>query len=377
MKNQKSKTKLNYDRLDNDYISEAYNDLAIAEAGRSFKVCCGILYGDTGFFKAGRLNIDFADGGVGKTTFELQKVIKFATGQAWYDIIPNGLIPVIYINTEQSRDEVIHRYLSQWLKENKDKPAFKRYAQNCKVITKSELNLNGGSKDIKQLEIKSKLKDIIATFRSKRNIPQSKLIMLIIDPAYSRWSDCFGNNKLIEQYITTPLLELSVALNVSINLVCHTHRKPPSKPLHQNYLQGGHTLFNAADSVFGFDCVSNDSPERTIKCFKGEDTTYSKITFKENSFFSKYEVGSSKYDCAKLRTLEPSSSTQLYKIISEIFPDVNSNNIKNIIFDLVHKKVLKKEKGKNRYVGIAYGLNQIDIDNVSTEELVDYLTNNE
>lgn len=85
----------------------------------------------------------------------------------------------------------------------------------------------------------------------------------------SWWSDCFGNNKLIERYITTPLLELSVALNVSINLVCHTHRTPPTKPLHQNYLQGGHTLFNAADSVFGFDCVSNDSPERTIKCYKG------------------------------------------------------------------------------------------------------------
>lgn len=58
----KSKNKTNYDRLDNDYISEAYRDLALAEEGRSFKDCCGILNGDTGFFKAGRLNIDFADG---------------------------------------------------------------------------------------------------------------------------------------------------------------------------------------------------------------------------------------------------------------------------------------------------------------------------
>ncbi len=125
---------------------------------------------------------------------------------------------------------------------------YERYKENVEIITTDELTLKSTGSEQRKAEIMRKLTDIIHKFRSERQIA-NKPIMLTVDCAYAWFARELSTNSLVERYIINPFLQLSKECNVSITLVCHTHRKPPSKPLHQNYLQGGHTLFNAADSV--------------------------------------------------------------------------------------------------------------------------------
>ena len=97
MSNTKNTNSLDYAK--NDYRARTQLDLEIVKAGRSFEDCCAILNGDKGFFKVGRLNVFFGDGGAAKTTYITKQVIRFGTGQEYCGLIPNGIVPQIYIQT--------------------------------------------------------------------------------------------------------------------------------------------------------------------------------------------------------------------------------------------------------------------------------------
>lgn len=342
---------------------------------------CLALTGDRAqIFKRGRINIDFGDAGVGKTTFQFQKNICFALGQPFAGLIPIREIHCMYINTEQDHADLKRRYLEPFLRvypANSD--IFKRVRQNLEIYDCDEVcgstSLNKGSRTkmiIEALEAK------VDEFRSKRDLTDDTLMMLTIDPVYTWWADCLGTNANVTNYITKPLREFSKRKNIALTLVCHTHRVKKGELLSMNDIQGGHSLTGGVDSIFAFE-KDEDTKQRIIRCLKGEAEGLCcsvKDNDDENKFMGDFEPSECPYDSSELRTLPETKSSDLYSILKGLFPwKVRSRNEASyLIRSLVLSKIISKVKGKNAYIGCQFGKKPEktidDIDQLNGMELI-------
>lgn len=322
---------------------------------------CLAIYDDRKqVFKKGRINIDFADTGVGKTTLEIKKNICFACGQPFYDLIPRRQIHCLYFNTEQTYSEINRRYISSFCElYPQDSQHGKAAKNNLEIYDMSEIQTsNSMSKKTKTEAIIKEVETKVDTFRTEHNVDDKTLMMLTIDPAYKWWADCLGTNNYVVRYVINPLQELSERKNLAITLVCHTQRVDEGKRLTLNNIQGGHNLPSGVDSIFAIEALNgNEKPQRTIHCLKGEaqgmDSTF---TYNEEKFLGDFKMGKSTYDCYSLRTMPRTKSSELRSLLKNLFPNKarTKDEIDAVMKDLKDRGVIKRIPGKNEYHGCQF-----------------------
>lgn len=321
---------------------------------------CLAFYGDRKqVFKRGRINIDFGDAGIGKSTFQLLKNICFAFGHPFYDLIPIREIHCLYFNTEQDFGDIKRRYLERFLRLHPEGSKVReRVNNNLEIYDDSEFQVTACmSKEAKNDRIIKMLEEKVDAFRKTRGLSEDVLMMLTIDPVFKWWFDCIGSNSNCIPYLITPLEDLSERKNLAITLVFHTHRTTKGNRLTLNDIQGGHNIVAGVDSVFAYEAIyGRNDPRRTITCLKGEMESYSKdisCRSDESKLLGDFEISKSAFDCYPLRVMPKTKSGEVYSLLKTIYPwRIRSDGEAiSALRSLTYSGVIHKITGKNEYVG--------------------------
>lgn len=321
---------------------------------------CLAFYGDRKqVFKRGRINIDFGDAGIGKSTFQLLKNICFAFGHPFYDLIPIREIHCLYFNTEQDFGDIKRRYLERFLRLHPEGSKVReRVNNNLEIYDDSEFQVTACmSKEAKNDRIIKMLEEKVDAFRKTRGLSEDVLMMLTIDPVFKWWFDCIGSNSNCIPYLITPLGDLSKRKNLAITLVFHTHRTTKGNRLTLNDIQGGHNIVAGIDSVFAYEAIyGRNDPRRTITCLKGEMESYSKdisCRSDESKLLGDFEISKSAFDCYPLRVMPKTKSGEVYSLLKTIYPwRIRSDGEAiSALRSLTYSGVIHKITGKNEYVG--------------------------